>query len=91
MHVEAGGAVSYVRLQRQSSPPRRADIPLTVEVKETKRIRFKGARWKGTLTPRRLWAPGEVVTVDDCVAEELVRDQEFQLVRSRKSKKVEGS
>jgi hypothetical protein len=55
-----------------------------------KRIRFKGARWKGTLTPRRLWAPGEVVTVDDSIAEELVKDPEFQLVRSRKRRKAEG-
>jgi len=57
-----------------------------------KRIRFKGARRKGTLTPRRLWAPGEVVTVDDGAAEELVKDPEFQLVRPRKKprKKDEG-
>ena len=55
-----------------------------------KRIRFKGARRKGTLIPRRLWTPGEVVTVDDGVADELVKDPEFQLVRSRKRKKAEG-
>ena len=54
-----------------------------------KRIRFNGARRKGTLTPRRLWAPGEVVTVDDGVADELVKDPEFQLVRSRKKKSRE--
>jgi len=53
-------------------------------VKETKRIRFKGARRKGTLTPRRLWVPGEVVSLEDSVADELVKDPEFQLVRSRK-------
>ena len=57
---------------------------------ETKRIRFKGARRKGTLTPRRLWAPGEVLKLDDDVADELVKDPEFQLVRSRKRKKAEG-
>jgi len=55
-------------------------------VKETKRIRFKGARRKGTLTPRRLWTPGEVVSLEDSVADELVKDPEFQLVRSRKKK-----
>jgi hypothetical protein len=61
-------------------------------VKETKRIRFKGARRKGTLTPRRLWAPGEVITVDDIVADELVKDPEFQLMRSRsRKKKAESS
>jgi hypothetical protein len=49
-----------------------------------KRIRFKGARRKGTITPRRVWAPGEVVAVDDGVAEELTRDPEFVLVRPRK-------
>ena len=56
-----------------------------------KRIRFKGARRKGTLTPRRLWAPGEIVTVDDGIADELTRDPEFELVKSRKSKRAEGS
>jgi len=55
-----------------------------------KRIRFNGARRKGTLTPRRLWTPGEVVTVDDGVADELVKDPEFVLVRSRKRRKAEG-
>jgi len=51
-----------------------------------KRIRFNGARRKGTLTPRRLWTPGEIVTVDDGAADELVKDPEFQLVRPRKKK-----
>ena len=56
-----------------------------------KRIRFKGARRKGTLTPRRLWAPGEVLKLDDDVADELVKDPEFQLVKPRKRKKAESS
>lgn len=51
-----------------------------------KRIRFKGARRKGTLTPRRLWTPGEVVSLEDDVADELVKDPEFQLVEPRKKK-----
>jgi len=51
-----------------------------------KRIRFKGARRKGTLTPRRLWAPGEVLNVNDGVADELVKDPEFQLVEPSKKK-----
>jgi len=52
-----------------------------------KRIRFKGARRKGTLTPRRLWTPGEVVSLEDDVADELVKDPEFKLVRSRRKAK----
>ena len=56
-------------------------------MKETKKIRFKGARRKGTLTPRRLWAPGEVVTVDDGVAEELTRDPEFELLKPKRRKR----
>jgi len=55
-----------------------------------KRIRFKGARRKGTLTPRRLWAPGEVLKLDDQIADELVKDPEFQLVKPRKRKAKSG-
>ena len=53
-----------------------------------KRIRFKGARRKGTLNPRRLWAPGEVLKLDDDIADELVKDPEFQLVKPKKRKKA---
>lgn len=53
---------------------------------EIKKIRFKGARRKGTLTPRRLWAPGEVLKLDDDVADELASDPEFVLVKPRKRK-----
>lgn len=49
-----------------------------------KRIRFKGARRKGTITPRRLWAPGEVVEVNDDEAETLLRDPDFHAVRGRR-------
>ena len=69
-------------------PAQTGGKPLTIEVKKLKRIRFNGARRKGTLTPRRLWAPGEVIKLDDDVADELVKDPEFQLVRSRKRKKA---
>ena len=55
-----------------------------------KRIRFNGARRKGTLTPRRLWAPGEVLKVEDDVADELTRDPEFQLVKPGKMKTKNG-
>ena len=55
-----------------------------------KRIRFKGARRKGTLTPRRLWTPGEIVSLEDEVADELVKDPDFVLARSRKRKKAGG-
>ena len=51
-----------------------------------KRVRFKGARRKGTLTPRRLWTPGEVVSLENGIADELVKDPEFKLVESRKKK-----
>jgi len=67
-------------------PAQRGGQPLTIEVNMMKRIRFKGARRKGTLTPRRLWAPGEVLKLDDDVADELAKDPEFQLVKPRKRK-----
>ena len=53
-----------------------------------KRIRFRGARRKGTLTPRRLWVPGEVVAVDDGAADELVKDPEFQLVKTSRRRRA---
>jgi len=36
-----------------------------------RKVRFSGVRRVGTLRPRRMWSPGEVLEVKDDVAEEL--------------------
>ena len=54
-----------------------------------RRVRYNGLRPMGTLTPRRMWRPGEVLEVDDDVAKELVENPDFKLVvkpRSRRKK-----
>jgi hypothetical protein len=61
-----------------------------------KKVKFGGLRPKGTLNPRRLWRPGETVEVEDNEAEALLRDPEFQQVktgtrrRRTKSSKAKG-
>ena len=45
-----------------------------------RRVRYNGLRPMGTLRPRRMWSPGEVLEVDDDVAEELARENDFELV-----------
>jgi len=45
-----------------------------------KKVKYGGLRPKGTLTPRRMWRPGEVLVVDDTVAEELAEDPDFRLI-----------
>jgi hypothetical protein len=52
-----------------------------------KKVRFGGLRPRGTLNPRRLWRPGEVVEVSDDEAEALLRDPEFQRVESKTSRR----
>jgi len=47
-----------------------------------KKVKFGGLRPKGTLNPRRLWRPGETVEVEDDEAEALLRDPEFQQVKT---------
>jgi hypothetical protein len=56
-----------------------------------KKIRFNGLRPKGTLRPRRMWTPGEVLEVEDEVAGELLWETDFtQIEEKRRSKKAEG-
>jgi len=50
-------------------------------------VRYKGASPMGTLTPRRMWRPGDKLTVDPDVAEELLKEAGFVKVRVRKSRK----
>jgi len=46
-----------------------------------RRVRFTGIRRVGTLRPRRMWSPGEVLEVEDEVAEELGGQLDFKVLR----------
>lgn len=52
-----------------------------------KRVKFTGVRPQGTLKPRRMWSPGEVLDVEDEVAEVLVEAPGFELVKTRRTRK----
>ena len=52
-----------------------------------RRVRFTGIRRVGTLRPRRMWSPGEVLEVEDDVAEELNRLPGFEMLRRPPQKK----
>ena len=52
-----------------------------------KRIMFNGVNPKGTLRPRRMWAPGDILEVADDVAEELLREPGFMLLKPEKPRK----
>jgi len=52
-----------------------------------KRIMFSGVNPKGTLRPRRMWSPGDVLEVADDVAEELLGEPGFMLLKPEKPKK----
>ena len=59
-----------------------------------KKIWFNGLNPKGTLRPRRMWNPGDILLVADDVAEELLKEPGFMLLKEkpkkpRKSKKAE--
>jgi hypothetical protein len=54
-----------------------------------KEVKFSGIRPKGTMNPRRLWTPGESLRLDEEVAEALLKEPGFTLVR-RESKKAEA-
>ena len=51
-----------------------------------KKIKFNGVARVGTLRPRRVWRPGEVLEVEDDVAVELAEQPDFSLVRPRRSR-----
>lgn len=46
-----------------------------------RKVRFTGISRVGTLRPRRMWSPGEVLEVEDDVAEELNRLSGFEMLR----------
>jgi len=52
-----------------------------------KRIMFNGVNPKGTLRPRRMWNPGDVLDVADDVAEELLGEPGFMLLKPEKTRK----
>jgi len=52
-----------------------------------RKVRFTGIRRVGTLRPRRMWSPGEVLEVEDDVAEELSRQPGFKMLRRPPQKK----
>ena len=56
-----------------------------------KKVWFSGLNPKGTLRPRRMWTPGDILEVNDDVAEELVREPGFMLLKEKpkQPKKVE--
>lgn len=40
----------------------------------------------GTMRPRRMWTPGEILEVEDEVAKELTGSPEFTMVKPRRKK-----
>ena len=52
-----------------------------------KRVKFTGVRPQGTLRPRRMWSPGEVLEVENEVARVLVEAPGFEMVKTRRTRK----
>jgi hypothetical protein len=52
-----------------------------------RRVKFTGISRVGTLRPRRMWSPGEVLEVEDDVAEELNRQPGFEMLRRPPTRK----
>jgi len=51
-----------------------------------KKVKYTGVRRMGTMRPRRMWTPGEILEVEDEVAEELTGSPWFTLVKPRRRK-----
>lgn len=51
------------------------------------KVKYTGLWPKGTLHPRPMWWPGDFLDVDDNVAEELLRERGFMLLKPEKPKK----
>ena len=49
-----------------------------------RRVKYTGVTRKGTLRPRRMWTPGEVLEVDNEIASELIKSPDFRSVRTRR-------
>lgn len=52
-----------------------------------KKVKYTGVRPQGTLRPRRMWSPGEVLEVENEVAKDLVEAPGFELVKTRHTRK----
>ena len=46
-----------------------------------KKVMFNGLNPRGTLRPRRMWRPGDALDVADDVAEELLGEPGFMLLK----------
>jgi len=55
-----------------------------------RRVKFTGVRPRGTLRPRRMWLPGEVVKVENDVARELLESPGFESAGRRRAKPRKG-
>lgn len=51
-----------------------------------KKVKYTGVRPQGTLKPRRMWSPGEVLEVENEVARVLVEAPGFELVKTRRTR-----
>lgn len=50
-------------------------------------VKYQGIGPKGTLTPRRMWRPGDKLLVDPTVAKRLLKESGFVKVRVRKPRR----
>ena len=58
------------------------------------KVKYTGVRPKGTLRPRRMWSPGEVLELEDGLAEDLAGERDFEILRkprSRRSKETRAN
>jgi len=46
-----------------------------------KKVMFNGVSPRGTLKPRRMWTPGDILDVADDVSEALLREPGFVLLK----------
>ena len=51
-----------------------------------RKVQYTGLRPKGTITPRIMWRPGDVLELDEELAKEIARDPDFRLLRKPKPK-----
>ena len=52
-----------------------------------RKVKYTGLRPMGTLRPRRMWWPSEVLDVEDEVAEELCKGPDFTPVKEARSRR----
>ena len=52
-----------------------------------RKVKYTGLRPMGTLRPRRMWRPGEILEVDDDVAEKLCKGSDFTLIKKARSRR----